>query len=162
ETHVHPLYQQNVLEPYDYTLLSPRIAPEMLAPEGVAVQVASRVGGLSYNTNLVPPAEVPTRLEDVLSPKWKGVIATTQTNIGFDSVAYRPEWSPDRMRGFMRRLSDQAGGLIRGGEQERIATGEFVMLVLNTGSQEVHKLQARGAPVAQAIPDDPSTINFHY
>jgi ABC-type Fe3+ transport system substrate-binding protein len=162
ETHVGPLYQQDVLEPYDYTALSPRIAPEFLAPDGVAAQVASRIGGVTYNTSLVSQAELPSRLEDVLNPKWKGLVASTQTAIGFDSVAFRPEWTPDRMRGFVRRLSEQAGGLIRGGEQERIASGEFVMLVLNTGSQEIHKLRARGAPVAQVTPDDASTINFHY
>ncbi len=162
EVHIAPLFQLDALEPYDYTALSPRITPDVLAPSGVAVQAASRVSGITYNTGLVPAAELPRRLEDVLNPKWKGLIATTQTAIGFDGMAFRPEWTPDRMRAFVRRLSGQVGGLIRGSEQERIAAGEFVMLVVNTGSQEVHELRGKGAPVAQVIADDASTINFHY
>jgi ABC-type Fe3+ transport system substrate-binding protein len=110
----------------------------------------------------VSAAGLPKRLEDVLNPRWKGLVASTQTAIGFDRIAYRPEWTPDRMRSFVTRLSDQVGGLIRGGEQERLASGEFVMLVMNTGSQEVHKLRARGAPLAQAIPDDASIVIYHY
>ncbi len=162
ELHIAPLFLRDALEPYDYPALAPWIPPEAVAPGNAAVQVASRVGGITYNTHLVAPAEVPRRLEDVLQPKWKGLIAATQTAIGFDNVAYRPEWSPERMKEFMRRLSGQVGGLIRGGEQERVASGEFLMLVLNTGSQEVHELRARGAPVAHAVPDDASTLTFHY
>jgi iron(III) transport system substrate-binding protein len=162
ETHMTPLLLQDVLEPYDYTALSPRITPEVVAPGGVAVPVASRILGITYNTNLVPAADLPRRLEDVLNPKWKGIIATTQSGIGFDGIAFRPEWTPDRMKEFVTRLSTHAGGLIRAGEQERIASGEFVMLVLNTGSHDVLRLRAAGAPVAQVIPDDASTIVYHY
>jgi iron(III) transport system substrate-binding protein len=162
ETHIGPLLQQDALESYDYTALSPRITPDLLAPQQSAVTVGSRIAGISYNPNLVTGADLPKRLEDVLAPKWKGIIASTQTAIGFDRVAYRPEWTPDRMRGFVNRLSDQVGGLVRGGEQERVASGEFAMLVLNTGSQEVHKLRARGAPLAQVIPDDGSIVIYHY
>jgi iron(III) transport system substrate-binding protein len=162
ETHVGPLLQHDALESYDYTALSPRITADLLAPQQSAVVVGSRIAGVTYNPNFVSAAELPKRLEDTLNPKWKGLVASTQTAIGFDRVAYRPEWTPDRMRGYVSCLSDQAGGLIRGGEQERIASGEFVMLVMNTGSQEVHKLRARGAPVAQVIPDDASIVIYHY
>ncbi len=162
ETHIGPLLEADALESYDYTALSPRITPELVAPRKSAVAVGSRIAGITYNTNLVSEGELPRRLEEVLDPRWHGLIASTQNAIGFDRVAYRPEWSPDRMREFVGRLSDQVGGLIRGGEQERVASGEFAMLVLNTGSQEVHKLRARGAPVAQVIPDDASLVIFHY
>jgi iron(III) transport system substrate-binding protein len=157
-----PLLNGDVLHAYDYSKLSPRMIPEIIAPRGVGVEIRSSIPVISYNTDLVSPAEAPHTLEDVLNPKWKGVIASTLTAIGFDRVAYRPEWSPDRMRGYVGRLSDQVGGLIRGGEQERVASGEFAMLVLNTGSQEVHKLRARGAPVAQVVPEDASLVIFHY
>jgi ABC-type Fe3+ transport system substrate-binding protein len=162
ETHITPLLQQDLLEPYDYTALSPRITPDLVAPGGVAVPAASRIMGVTYNTNLVPAADAPRRLEDVLHPRWKGILATTQTGVGFDGVAYRPEWTPERVRGFMARLSEHAGGLIRPGEQERVVSGEFAMLALNTGGQDVLRLSARGAPIAQVIPDDASTVVYHY
>jgi iron(III) transport system substrate-binding protein len=161
ETHFGPLLNSGVFEEYDYTLLSPRIPREIVEARNIAVEVATRVPGITYNTNLVPAAEAPRRLEDALQPKWKGRIATTQTAIGFDRLVFRPEWNLEKMRSYVGRLSEQAGGIIRGGEQERIASGEFLMMVINTGSMEVRKLQSRGAPVAQVIPEDGALLVFH-
>lgn len=161
EGHYTPLMGQGVLEEYDYTLLSPRIAPGLVAYGNVGVELYNTTAAIAYNTDLVSPAEAPRRLEDVLNPKWRGKIAST-TNIAYlDNVAFRPEWGPDRMKSFMTRLSDQVGGLLRADDVERVVSGEFVMMVL-TNSHGVRRNQALGAPVQYVVPEDAAIVKFLY
>jgi ABC-type Fe3+ transport system substrate-binding protein len=158
ESHFGALLNRNVLEEYDYTKLSPRIGKEFVAPKNIGVEFGTIISGITYNTNLVRPSEVPRRLEDVLNPKWKGMIASTQNAAIFDRVAYRPEWGAEKMRAFLTRLSNQAGGLIRASENERVISGEFAMLVLDGGGHQVRKQQAKGAPLGHVIPEDAGTV----
>ena len=46
--------------------------PHLLAPDGVAVQIASRMPGVIYNTNKVRADEVPASMQDLLQPRYKG------------------------------------------------------------------------------------------
>jgi iron(III) transport system substrate-binding protein len=163
ESHFGTLYNRDVLEPYDYTLLGPRLTSDVVTLGGQGVEVASIVGGIGYNTDLVPRAEAPRVLEDALNPRWKGKIASTQNAGIFDRVTARPEWGPERMKAYVSRLSQQVGGLIRCGEQDRIISGEFSMMVLQCGSYQVRRDTAKGAPVAHVIPEDAATIGyFHF
>jgi ABC-type Fe3+ transport system substrate-binding protein len=61
------------------------------------------------------------------------------------------------MRGFMARLSEQIGGLIRIGEESRVASGEFSMMVLSNDHNALLQ-KSRGAPVGFAIPEDAAVI----
>src|SRR5712692_5425477 len=142
ESHVGPLVDLGVLESYDYTQLSPRIRPESVAPGNVAVEFTSRLPGITYNTDLVAPAEVPRALEDTLDPKWKGRIASTVNAASFDRVASRPEWGIEKMTAFVSRLSENVAGLMRCGENTRIMSGEFVMLVMDCGSYDANRNRA--------------------
>jgi ABC-type Fe3+ transport system substrate-binding protein len=110
ESHFGALLNRNVLEEYDYTKLSPRIRKEFVAPKNIGVEFATIISGITYNTNLIRPSGVPRKLEDVLDPKWKGMIASTQNAAIFDRVAYRPEWGAEKMRAFLMRLSGHVGG----------------------------------------------------
>ena len=158
ESHFGALLGRNVLEEYDYTKLSSRIRKDFVVPKNIGVEFATVVSGITYNTNLVRPSDVPKKLEDILSPKWKGMIASTQNAAIFDRVAYRPEWGAERMRAFLGRLSGQVGGLIRASENERVISGEFAMLVLDGGGHQVRKQQAKGASLAHVIPEDAGTV----
>lgn len=160
ESHYSALLKRKVLEEYDYTKLSPRIRKDIVAPTGV--EIGGIISGILYNTNLVSPSEAPRRLEDALHPKWKGKIASTANAGIFDRVAARPEWGPEKMKAFVRRLSEQVAGLIRCGEDSRVITGEFHMLVLGCGSLFAHKAQAKGAPLGNAILEDGTTIGYFY
>jgi ABC-type Fe3+ transport system substrate-binding protein len=157
--HCNPLLDRNVFEAYDYTQLSPRITRSMIEPGDMCVEVSSSFGGIVYNTELVAPAEVPRRLEDVLSAKWKGRIASTPYAAYFDRVARRPEWSIDRMKEFLRGLSGNAEGLIRVNEVNRIISGEFAMLVLGS-DKEATAEKSNGAPVDFVIPEDVAHVHF--
>jgi iron(III) transport system substrate-binding protein len=151
------LLPRGVLEEYDYTQLSPRLTREIVAEGNVGVEVYGTIPTIMYNTELVPREEAPRRLEDVLQPKWKGLIAGAETASYLDRVSLRPEWGVERMRSFVTRFADQIGGVIRQSEDHRIISGEFRMFVLSN-THSVRERLAQGAPVASQIPQDVATI----
>jgi ABC-type Fe3+ transport system substrate-binding protein len=161
DTHFVTLLKADVLEPFDYAQLSPRIGRELVAPNGIGVAIYSTVPGIVYNSELIPPAEVPRRLEDVLAPSRKGTIASQPNAAYFDVVAMRPEWGPERMKAFIIQLSDHVGGLIRLGEESRLVSGEFVMMALGNASN-VTRARAQGAPLEFAVPADSAVVRFIY
>jgi ABC-type Fe3+ transport system substrate-binding protein len=109
----------------------------------------------------VASSEVPRKLEDVLHPKWSGRVAARSDSITFELIAMRPEWGPEKMKGYVARLGQQVGGLIRTSESNRVATGEFAMLV--PGSRdEATRLKGQGAPLDMAIPEDAAMVRTGY
>ena len=162
ESHYGDLLNRNILESYDYSRLSPRLNKDVVVHKNIGVEVAGIVGGISYHSGVISPAEAPRRLEDALNPKWKGKIAST-TNAGiFDRVAARPEWGAEKMKTFVTQLSDQIGGLVRCQENNRILTQEFIMMVMNCGSYQIRREKAKGAPLEHVIPGDSATIGFFH
>jgi ABC-type Fe3+ transport system substrate-binding protein len=161
DSHYSALLPQYAMEPYDYTLLSPRIAPDVVAYGNVAVEIYTTTPGVTYNTELVAPADVPRKLEDVLAPKWRGRIASTQDAAYFDVVAMRPEWGAEKMKAFVSQLSQHVSGLLRVGEDSRIASGEFAMFVMQH-AQGVRQARAQGAPLGHVILDDSAVARYVY
>jgi iron(III) transport system substrate-binding protein len=162
ELHLATMLPHDVLEQYDYTQLSPRITRDIVGERNIGVEVYTTIPAILYNSELVPRAEVPQRLEDVLQPKWKGRIAATETASYFDSLSARPEWGAERMKAYMARLSQQVGGLMRNSEEHRIISGEFLMLVLGN-THNAKQNAAKGAPLAASVPEDvaqASTLNL--
>jgi iron(III) transport system substrate-binding protein len=157
ESHYASLLDRGVLEEYEYSRLSPRIKKELVAYKNIGVEIYSTISAINYHSGLVPPAEVPKRLEDVLKPGWKGKIASTINAAYFDRVSYRPEWGPEKMKAFLKRLSEHVGGLVRATESERIISGEFLVLVMST-SHDVRRQRAMGAPLGTVIPEDGATV----
>lgn len=157
ESHYGSLVNRNVLEEYDYTKLSPRIRKDVVAYRNMGVEIYSTISAVNYNSDLVPAAELPRKLEDVLNPKWKGKIASTINAAYFDRLTYRPEWGPERMKAFLSRLSGHVGGLVRATESERVISGEFLMIVLST-SHDVRRQRALGAPLGTVILEDTGTV----
>jgi ABC-type Fe3+ transport system substrate-binding protein len=158
ETHIASLLPRDVLEPYDYTQLSPRIIRDVVAERDVAVEIYGSIPAILYNSDLVSRVEVPRRLEDVLEPRWKGRIAANETAGYFNGISARPEWGVERMKAYIGRLAQQVGGLIRVSEDHRIISGEFVMLVVGT-SHTAREQQAKGAPLAAVVPEDVAQVN---
>src|SRR5581483_7409930 len=160
ESHYAALVDRNVMEEYDYTKLSSRITPEIVAPRNIGVEVGGIVGGIAYNTSLVKAADVPRKLEDVLEPKWKGKIASNPDAALFDRVSARSEWGTDKMMDFVTKLSANVGGLVRCDDNQSVFSGQYLMTVLNCGSYQVRRDQAKGAPIAHTIPPDTATVGF--
>jgi ABC-type Fe3+ transport system substrate-binding protein len=118
------------------------------------------LSGVTYNSQLAPMK--PTVLEDFLKPEWKGKLASTPYAAGFDVLLADDVWGKDRTVNYVRALSKQIAGLIRCGEAERIATGEYLGLVMDCTGQDALQWQERGAPLEQLMPLDAAQQRYYY
>jgi ABC-type Fe3+ transport system substrate-binding protein len=158
---VQPLVKRNALLPIPWSTLLPAIVtPDMVEANGDALRVQTALSGVSYNTDAVKTP--PTSLQDFLKPEWKGKIATTPYAAGFDVLAAKDLWGPDKLIDYMTKFSRQVAGLIRCGDVERLATGEFAALVMDCSGNLTLRWQDNGAPVAYAIADDAAQRRFTY
>lgn len=133
-----------------------------VAPNGVAVGFASSVVGITYNTNQVRPADVPKKMDDLLDPKWKGKIASTPYASGWREFVAPDLLGPERTISFVQKFAPQVAGLIRCGEDDRITSGEFLMLVMDCGANEVTTLKRQGAPIDHALLQDAAVVHNRY
>jgi iron(III) transport system substrate-binding protein len=153
----------DMLERVDWGSWAPNVRnPELVALGGIAVAIAGRMPGITYNTSRVAPDAMPTTLQDMLKPEYKGRIASTPYASAFDWLATSEFWGEQRTREYVTRLAQQITGLIRCGEMQRIANGEFDFLVVDCGGFEALKAQRRGQPLSSVIPADLAAITYWY
>jgi iron(III) transport system substrate-binding protein len=146
----------------DWKALDPSVPDEALGPSNQFLRLASRIiGCVWYNTDLVKPNDVPKKLSDTLNPKWKGRIASTSFIAGFREAAGLFGMEKE-MVDFLRALqqSGNLAGFLRGAAAERIASGEFAMMVVGPGEYSVIKQQKRGAPVEFTILQEMPFISY--
>ena len=127
---------------------------DRINPEGVGVAVASRVVGIVYNKNLVKGKDIPKSIEDVLNPKWKGQIVTTPYVTGFYQFAAPDVFGEKFMLDFAKRLKPQIGGFISCNSLDKLASGEFAMLIFDCGRDATVRYQRRGAPLEHIVPKE--------
>jgi ABC-type Fe3+ transport system substrate-binding protein len=162
EAQVKALLEQAVLAPTDWAGLSPTIKPEMVAPDNVAVELAVAVAGVTYNTNLVPPAKVPRTSADLLLPEWSGKIASTPYATFFDMLGSPQLWGTERTIAYTRQFADNIGGVIRCGDASRIISGEFAMLAFDCGAMDARVWSRQGAPIEHAVLSDAAAVVYYY
>lgn len=156
-----PLIKLNLFESVDWRSFMPsRIDAGMTELDGKLIRVATGLTGATYNSSLAPMK--PVTLQDFLKPEWKGRIATTPYAAGFDVLAANDVWGKDKTVDFARKLTHQVAGLIRCGESERLATGEYLALVMDCTGQDALVWQAKGAPLAQMMPLDAAQERYYY
>src|SRR5499427_9407267 len=148
------------LKKLDWTKAFPHITREMTDWDDRVLVVVSRTPGFTYNTNLVAASEVPQKVEDVLNPKWKGKIASTPYAASFDRMALI--WGEEKTTAFLRTFVKHVAGLIRCGEEERVANGEFAMLVFNCDLADANEMQQKGAPANGRIFKDAGILSYWY
>jgi iron(III) transport system substrate-binding protein len=155
------LIKLDLFAPVDWrSYLPSRIDPAMTEFGGKLIRVATGLTGATYNSGLAPMK--PATLDDFLKPEWKGKIATTPYAAGFDVLLANDVWGKDRTVSYVRTLSQQVAGLIRCGEAERLATGEYLALVMDCTGQDALAWQAKGAPLAQMMPLDAAQERYYY
>lgn len=158
-----PLIKRKVLLTYPWKKFLPgRITGAMVEGGGTVVRVATGLGGVTYNTKLVPAGKVPTRMSDLLGPFWKGKIASTPYAASFDTLSAKGVWGPEKTTAYIRKLSKNIRGLIRCGQGERIATGEFIALVMDCSGETARQWAMKGAPIAQALFVDAAVKRHFY
>ena len=156
-----PVLKLNFFEPVDWPQYLPgRITAEMIELDGRIVRIATGLSGVTYNSQLAPVK--PTRLDDFLKPEWKGKIASTPYAAGLDVLLAEDVWGREKTVGYVRALSRQIAGMTRCGETERIATGEYLALVMDCTGQDALLWQEKGAPVDQMMPLDAAQQRYYY
>ncbi|MBI3015660.1 MAG: extracellular solute-binding protein [Candidatus Tectomicrobia bacterium] len=160
---VNMVLGKGVTRPYPWREVFPHVPGDTVEAEGQLIRFVDVFHGITYNTREIKTAEAPRRLQDVLNPKWKGKIASTPYASGLYFLASNRAWGYDKALEFVQALSRQIGGLIRCGEESRIASGEFLMLVKNCGNYggDAYARQT-GGPVGTVWEEDPSLIDSFY
>jgi ABC-type Fe3+ transport system substrate-binding protein len=155
------LAPRNLFLPADWTKLAAgRITDAMVDLDGSALKVVTALPGIAYNSQLAP--DKPQTLEDLLKPEWKGKIAATPYAANFDVMAANDLWGPKRALDFARKFSDQAAGLMRCNEGERLATGEFVAFAITCNGTDFFDIIRKGAPVVEIPPADFPALGYFY
>jgi ABC-type Fe3+ transport system substrate-binding protein len=137
----------------DWRALDPSIPEFLVGPDGAFLRLSSRIMGcVWYNTNLVKGDDIPRTLNDVLKPKWKSAIASTAFSAGFREAAGLFGQEKETLE-FLKKFKESGNlaGFIRGGEVERIASGEFAMMVLATGESKAVALRDKGGPIDYTV-----------
>lgn len=160
ETNIPPLMLAHVIRPVPWSTYFPYITPEMQVSDHSAVLVSTLYNGIYYNAEDVKPSEVPKVMNDVFKPQWKGKIATTPYAVGFDRLAL---WKgTEAIRPIVEKTAQWAGGLLRCGDYERLATGEFILLFFDCGRTDEHLMRRNGGPLEQATLDDAAMTTTWY
>ncbi|HXV84417.1 MAG TPA: extracellular solute-binding protein [Candidatus Binatia bacterium] len=133
-----------------------------VVPGNIGVAMASTLVGAIYNSNLVKGNDIPRKLEDLMNPKWKGKIASTPYAAGFREFAMPELLGKEKIVDFVKKYSKHIGGLIRCGEMDRITSGEFLILGLACGDQEVNIAERKGIPLGYAIMADATISHTRY
>jgi len=161
ETTIASLLASNALEQVEWSKIFSHIRPEMQTENGEAVHIVTLFTGIYYNTKFIKPNEVPKKIDDVFNPRWKGKIASTPYAGTFDRLAVLH--GADKIRPIVQKTSQWAGGLIRCGEYERLATGEFILFFFDCGRGDERLSVANGGPLEQAVLEDAAvTTNWFF
>ena len=160
ESHFVELTRSDALTKFAWRETFPNIPVPMVEMDGRLLREATRYIGISYNEQQVAEKDLPRRLDDLLNPKWKGKIASTPYAASFDRLA--SIIGLEKTRDFLKRFTQNVAGLIRCGEEERIASGEFIMLGLNCGSYEAERAHRQGMPISARVLDDVPIVGYWY
>src|SRR5215831_16244126 len=156
-----PVLKANYFEAVNWKKYLPgRITDEMVEQNGQLLRIVTGLSGATYNSALAPMK--PATLEDFLKPVWKGKIASTPYSAGFDILLAEDVWGKEKTVKYVRALSQQITGLIRCGEAERVATGEYLALVMDCTGQDALQWKEKGAPLDQMMPLDAAQQRYYY
>lgn len=124
--------------------------PEFIDPEGNAVWIDTVPRTVFYNTNILTGEDIPTKLEDLLDPKYKGQIAGPGFGDAYAMVS-APVLGEERAAEWLSTLyNDQGLTVIRSISDipNRVANGEFA-IGLGVPANRTG-LVDKGAPIANA------------
>jgi iron(III) transport system substrate-binding protein len=130
--------------------LSPEAAtgfpPGAVHPRGRWAAIYVRQFVIGYNTQAVPPAEVPKAWQDLLQPKWKGKLAMDENEVEW-YAAMLDYLGKEKGASYMRALARQNPQLRRGHSllSKLLAAGDFPLALVHAA--EMEEAKKTGAPV---------------
>jgi ABC-type Fe3+ transport system substrate-binding protein len=112
-------------------LLPGRITDNLVEADGRALRVATGVPGVLYNVSAEATVAKINVMDDLLKPELKGQFATTPFLAGFDVLAAPSVWGPEKTLAYIAKLSKQVEGIFSCGGENRIASGEFPIFIMD-------------------------------
>jgi ABC-type Fe3+ transport system substrate-binding protein len=129
-----PLLKLDMFRKVPWTELFPaRITSNMIEADGFALAIATGTPGILYNMEKGPEFAKVRVVEDLLKPEYKGKFGTTAFANGFDALAAKSWLGEEKTLALMEKIAKQAQGIINCGTEDRVASGEFLALVLDCG-----------------------------
>ena len=119
---------------------------------------AARMRVIIYNTNIVSPEDVPSRLEDFASAKWRGKAAIARPYFGTTlthMIVLHQRRGQEWLLGYLNSLRGNDVALCSGNGPVRdmVAAGERAFGLTDT--DDAHGAMLDGKPVGVVIPDAP-------
>ncbi len=146
---------QGVLEPFRPTHADD--VPETFkAKDGTWYGFAGRARILIVNTRLVPEADRPTGIKDLLDPKWKGKIGIAKPLFGTtatQAACLFAAWGDEKAREFYRGLKANGVQVLSGNKQVATAAGSGQIAFGLTDTDDAMGEVEAGSPVAIVYPD---------
>ena len=124
------------------------------------VKVQTAYTGLAVSNKFAP--YIPTSLNDLLKPEWKGKIATTSYGAGFEMLSSKDMWGAEKTIEWAKAFSNQVSGLLRCSDIDRLLSGEFAALVTDCGGTSTMEAIADGAPMTHVITPETAIVSFFY
>jgi iron(III) transport system substrate-binding protein len=151
--HTVTLAKAGVLEPYEPE--QAKSWPMGLAdPQGLWYGFGLRTRVVAYNTTKVTEAEAPSRLEDLLDPKWKGRIAMGPPEFGTTSghvASWYALYGEKRAEEIMRGLRANEIRLVGANSLavQDVASGRAHLCITDT--DDAYSAQRQGWPIAMKV-----------
>lgn len=129
--------------------------------EGFWTDSFPTIHSLVYNTRMVKPNEVPRKYQDLLNPKWKGLIGINLVNFMWGAVVMQTMGEAAGLQ-FLEKLADQKPQARNGTtlNVNLVGAGEHAMAV-SVSLNAVVRIQKKGAPIDWARMDEPYYADLH-
>jgi iron(III) transport system substrate-binding protein len=149
------LKEQGILEPFRPAHAGD--VPETFkAKDGTWYGFAGRARVLIVNTKLVPEADRPRGIKDLLDPKWKGKIGIAKPLFGTtatQAACLFAAWGDEKAREFYRGLKANGVQVLSGNKQVATAAGSGQIAFGLTDTDDAMGEVEAGSPVAIVYPD---------
>ena len=159
---ITPLVKIDFFERVDWKQYLPdRITDQMIELDGRIIRIVTGLSGATYNSRARAdeadaarrfPASRNGRARSPRRPTPPASTCSMPTDV----------WGKEKTVDYVTKLSSQITGLIRCGEAERIATGEYLALVMDCTGQDALQWQEKGAPLGQMMPLDAAQQRYYY
>lgn len=144
---VEAMEREQLLQVVDFPVFE-HIAEGAAAPGRAWVASRLTIFVVAYNTDLIPPEDVPQSFRDLLDPKWNGMIGIEAENANW-LMEVSDAWGRDETTALFNEIAATNGMSARRGHTllvNLVASGE-VPIGINAYHEHVDQARERGAPV---------------